>query len=382
MKKRILALTLCLALLPLGGCAAMLERDHVSSTDHVDYAVEEDSSILRAESYQGLVNSMLYFVDGHRGGGTIRLYHYAGDVDADLAAARNTVLQTPVGAYAVGSLEFECTRILTYYEVKLDIRYTHSAREVDAIPEVTGLAGVRQELDRLVRAQQPSAVFLASYFSGDRELVEQLLSLACMSAPELFRHHDISVTDIALYPETGTRRVIEVRLGWAQSAGTVAEEEKEYAQQLESAASALLETSPASGEQYTVEELAAIVRDASGGPDDHGTSLALYVLTGEPASDLGLLMAMEYLCRQCGIQVEPVSGSAGVWLIVSTPEGCRHLLPESLRPVPPPEDGEEPSEAGFKLYTDQELTEMGYEWPASLYPVCTDTGAEETGPVP
>ena len=46
-----------------------------------------------------------------------------------------------------------------------------------------------------------------------------------------------------------------------------------------------------------------------------------------------------------------------------------HLLPESLRPLPPPEDGEEPPEPDFKLYTDRELTARGYEWATSLYPV-------------
>ena len=153
MKKRMLALLLCLGLLPLGGCAALLERGHVSSTVHVDYAVEEeDESILRAETYPGLVQSILYFVDGHRGGGTIRLYHYAGDVEADLAAAREAVLDTPAGAYAVGSLEFESTRILTYYEVKLTIRYTRTAREMEAIPEVTeiGRASCRDRVCQYV----------------------------------------------------------------------------------------------------------------------------------------------------------------------------------------------------------------------------------------
>lgn len=376
MKKRILALVLCLTLLSLPGCAAMLERSHVSSTDHVDYAVEEDESVLRAESYQGLVNSMLYFVHGHRTGGTIRLYNYAGDVDADLAAAREAVLDDPVGAYAVGSLSYKSTRILAYYEVGLIVSYTHTAQEVDAIPEVTGLSGVRQELTRLVTEQRDSAIFQASYFSGDAELVEQLLTLACMGAPELFRHHDINVTGITLYPEAGTRRVVEVKLSWSQGAGTVAAEEREYARELETAAAAILEANPPAGESYTVEELAAIVRAVSGGPDYHGTPLALSALSGEPASDFGLLMAMEYLCRQCGIEVEPVNGSAGVWLIVSTPEGCRHLLPQGLYPAEGP--GEEPAPPEKLLYTDQELIELdeGYEWDASLYPACVEGGLE------
>lgn len=370
MKNRILALALCLCMaLPLGGCAAMLERSHVSSTTHVDYAVEEDESIVRAETYQGLVNAMLYFVNGHRTAGTIRLYNYTGDVETDLAAARQAVLQDPIGAFAVRALAYGSTRILTYYEVELSISYSRTAGEVEGIPEVTGLAGVRQELSRLVTEQRQSVTFLASYFSGDGELVERLLLLACFSAPELYRHHDINAVNISLYPETGTRRVVEVELAWSTGVGTVAEEEREYAQQLETAAAALLEANPPEGEGYTVEELAAIVRESSGGPDYHGTELALYALSGEPASDFGLLMAMEYLCRQCSIEVEPVNGFTGIWLIVDTPEGWRHLLPGSMYALEEPEPP-----IPFRLYTDRELAELGHEWEEALYPACTEGG--------
>lgn len=381
MKNRVLALLLCLGLLPLGGCAAMLERGHVSSADHVDYAVEEeDESILRAESYPGLVNSILYMVDGHRGGGTIRLYHYAGDVEADLAAAREAVLQTPVGAYAVGELELDSTRILTYYEVKLTIRYTRTAREVEDIPDVMGLTGVRQELTRLVAEGGRSATFLASYFTGDGALVEQLFRLACRGAPELFRHHQLSASgdgagiSVTLYPETGARRIIEVKLSLPLGAD---EEERIYADQLEAVSSALLGGHSPAGEGYTVEELAALVRAAAGTWEEEGSDRALDALSGAGASDFGLLMGMEYLCRQCGIEVEPVEGAQGLWLIVGTPRGSRHLLPEFLRPVPPPEDGEERPEPELRLYTDRELTELGYEWATSLYPVCLDNGSAE-----
>lgn len=378
MKKRVLALCLCMAL-ALSGCSAMLERGHETVTTHVDYAVTEDESILRAESYQGLVNAILYFVNGHRTGGTIRLYNYTGDVEADLANARDEVMyEDPLGAFSVRSLDYETTRVLTYYEVELRVAYSRTAQEVNGLREVTGLAGVRQELSRLVRGQEGSTAFLASYFSGDKELVGQLLELACLSAPELFRHHDINVMTISLYPEAGTRRVVDVKLGWGQSAAVVTQEEKDYVQQLENAAAVLLEANPPAGEGYTVEELAAIVRAAGSGPDGDGSPLALAALSGEPASDFGLLMAMEYLCQQCGVEVEPVSGSAGMWLIVATPEGYRHLLPQGLHPA---EEGDEPEEEPAPrselLYTDQELIELGYEWPAALHPACEDYTAAQ-----
>ena len=373
-KKRLLALIVCTFLL-LPGCAAMLERGHETVTTHVDYAVTEDESVLRAESYQGLVNAMLYFVSGHRTGGAIRLYNYTGDVEADLANARNEVMYgDPLGAYSVRALSYDVTRILTYYEVDLRITYSRTAQEVNALREVLGLSGVRQELRQLATGQEGRAAFLASYFSGDKELVEELLELACLSCPELFRHHGPTGATVTLYPRAGTRRVVEVELDLPAGA---AEEEREYAQQLETAAAALLEATPPAGEGYTVEELAAILRAAAGGWDPDGSRLALDALSGGETSDFGLLMAMEHLCRQCEIEVQPVNGSSGLWLIVSTPEGYRHLLPQGLRPAGEDPDGEGGGPERL-LYTDGELTDLGYEWPVSLHPACEDhTGSGE-----
>lgn len=379
MKPIILLPALLLAVsLALSGCTAMLERSHVSSTAHVDYAVEAgDDSILRAETYQGLVNSLRYFIDGHRSGGVIRLYNYTGDVETDLAAARDEVLQDPVGAFAVGSLSCDSTRILTYYEVKLTIRYTRTAREVEAIPEVVGLSGVQQELSRLVNERQRSAVFMASYFSGDGGLVEKLFVESVYNAPALFCYPAGPETDlkyqISLYPETGTRRIVEVKVSWRDSDPEAAERVEE----LERTVSALLEANPPAGEGYTVEELAALVRDVHGGEDAQGANLPQAVLSGEAASDGGLLLAMEYLCHQCGIEAVTAwgEGPRRSWLIVSTPDGYRHLTADFLYARPEDPDGEEP-EVPAALYTDREMTELGYEWPASLYPVCAEPEPE------
>ena len=302
-------------------------------------------------------------------GGTIRLYNYTGDVEADLANARDEVMyEDPLGAFSIHGFTYDLTPILTYYEVELRITYSRTAQEVDSLREVTGLAGVRQELKRLVAGQEGSAAFLASYFSGDKELVKQLLYLACMNAPELAAHHDWNYwpMSISLYPEAGTRRIIEVKL--PPFVADEMEDERQYAQELETAAAAALEAAPPAGEAYTLEELAAIVRGAHGGIDPYGSNDALAALSGEPVEARGVLLAMEYLCQQCGIEVEYVAGD---WLIVGTPEGYRHLLPQSLYRT---EDGAEPGETApsLPLYTDQELTEMGYEWPEALHPACED----------
>ena len=127
MKKVGVTAMLLAAALILCGCTSMLERNYSSSADHVDYSVPEDSSILRAESYQALLNSILYYVSEHSGGGTIRLYNYTGNVETDLAAACSEVMETdPLGAYAVSDIDYTSTRILTYYEIDVHISYLHT----------------------------------------------------------------------------------------------------------------------------------------------------------------------------------------------------------------------------------------------------------------
>ena len=71
---------LLVAMLLLSGCTSMLERDYVSSAKHVEYHVDDDPSVLQAESYQGLVSALLYFVSEHAQTGVVHLSNYVGDV--------------------------------------------------------------------------------------------------------------------------------------------------------------------------------------------------------------------------------------------------------------------------------------------------------------
>lgn len=363
MKKSILA-GLLAGLLVLSGCSSMLERSYRSSSAHVDYSVSEDSTGLQAETYQGLVNSILYFINEHATSDTIRLYNYTGDVEADLANALDEVLhEDPLGAYAVRSLDYDTTRILTYYEVSLRIVYAHGAEDIAAIQAVSGVSGLRQELSRAVSEARARTVLRVSYFSEDAQYIEQLFRLALFSNPAVNILSVVPVT-VSVYPETGSQRIVELNVSWPGST-----ELSDHARRLEEERSALLRTAPPAGETYTVGELAALLRSRVSACDESGASGALAALAGETVSETGLLMAMEYLCQQAGIEASAVIGMEGdpLWLIVSTPEGYRHLLPRWLRP-----DARLPDGGSLPLYTDEELLGMGYVWPRSLHPACVD----------
>lgn len=356
MKVRLLALGLATAL-TLSGCTAMLERSYVSSTTHLDYSVTEDASILRVESYQGLVNALLYFVSQHSTTGTLRLYNYTGDVEADLESACNEVMtEDPLGVFSVRSMKYDSTRILTYYEVELRIVYSRSAQVVSSIQSVSGQAGLRGQLTRAITTRQAQSVSRVSYFTGDAAAVESLFWLAFYSAPQTALNPPrISAS---LYPETGAQRIVDVEMTWPELQTDLTD----YAQALEAQARALLEDAET---PYTLENLTALIQHTVS-PSTTGSLTALDALSGKPSSDQGLLLGLETLLQEAGMECTMVVGNQNtthtMWLIVSTDHGYRHLLAQSLHPDQP-----------LRLYTDQEMTDAGYTWATSLYPACRET---------
>ncbi len=357
MKTRLLAL--CLACgVSLSGCSAMLDRSYVSSATHLDYSVAEDSSILRVETYQGLVNALLYFVNEHTSSGTIRLYNYTGDVESDLESACNEVMtEDPLGAFSVRTMKYDSTRILSYYEVEVNIVYSRSAQAVNSIQSVAGLSGLRGELTRAISAQQTQSLSRVSYFSGDTATVEALFWMAFYSSPHLALNPPPQVT-ASLYPDSGPQRIVEVNLTWPDTqTDTTA-----YAKELETVVEQLLSDAPQTAR--TAQALTALVQQQVT-PSSTGSLTALDALSGQAASDRGLLLGLEAVLQGADVEANMVlgslRGSSTMWLIVSTEDGYRHLLAQSLYPDQP-----------LGLYTDQQMTELGYTWTTSLYPACLE----------
>lgn len=357
MKRGLPAMAVAAAMV-LSGCSAMLERSYVSSTPHLDYSVAEDSSILRVETYQGLVNALLYFVKQHTAAGTLRLYNYTGDVEADLESACSEVTgEDPLGVFSVRSMDYDSTRVLTYYEVDVRITYSRSAQVVSSIQTVSGLSGLRSELTRAITLRQSQSISRVSYYSGDEEMVQALFWQAYYSTPRLvLSPPQISVS---LYPSTGSQRIIEVLLAWADDQTNL----EGYANAVDAAVEQLLDSSDS--EPYSMEQLVERLQQQVT-PSSTGSLTALDALSGKPASDQGLLLALEAALQGADLEASMVvgtlRGSTTTWLIVSTPQGYRHLLAQSLHPDQP-----------LQLYTDSQLLQLGYSWPTALYPACLES---------
>ena len=89
MRKTVLAAVLAALTLLLSGCGSLLERDYSVVRPHSStYYESEDRSVLRAESYQDLVNDLLLLLTGGAKEGTVWLYAGSEPMDASAAAER------------------------------------------------------------------------------------------------------------------------------------------------------------------------------------------------------------------------------------------------------------------------------------------------------
>lgn len=357
MKKRLFALALiCGLLLTLPGCAAMLNREYSFSTPHTDYPVSDKSAVLQVENYQGLVNAILYFVTEHKDTGIVHLT-YAQDearVDSELeAACREVCGEDPLGAYAVEDIQYVSQRMSAYFEVTASITYAHSEEEVSAITPVAGSSAIRQTVSAAMTAFADRCVFRVSYFTGDVLSLRQLVRQTWLDTPLALAGPQ---TDITLYPNSGTSRIVEIALIWPQDAAALAEQ----SMRLEQRALELLEQANLSPESLTPEVLLNILKRAAV-YDPEGESTAYAVLVDGAGNALGFAQALRLLCQLTDLEATVVEGrldgESQFWLIVNTPDGYRHLAPTLSQPV---------------YATDDEFTEAGYVWEISRYPACVE----------
>ncbi len=350
----------------LSGCGSLLERDYLRiSTYQAVSAAEDNSSALRAESYQELVNAILYLIEQGVENGVIDLYNYTGDVGDDLAkACQEATQEDPYGAYVVEYIKQEYALLVTYYEVKLTITYRRTPEEIAQIVSVTGRSAIRQQFAKALTGFSDHMVLYLNYFDGDASDLQELALEAYYSAPAYAQ--GLPEMTFSFYPDNGTQRIVDITLTY----GVNADSPLQYSQQVQNLAQSVVEQAEEENgqEPITPEILFVLLRDRmqqeEGSETQEEQSTAWAALTGQLANSEGTALAYQLLCDQAGLDCTIVRGSLWgenhFWNIVTEYGVSRHLdLSEDL----------------FSL-TDDELTNvMPYDWDRSDYPACMEEEA-------
>jgi len=353
MKRRLLCAVLSLSLL-LTGCASLLERDYVSITPHnANLTAEGDPSVLRAESYQELVNALIFFINLGTESGSIRLYLDAEDVEADVEAACLEVIQEdPLGAYAVEHIKYTIDSVVTYYEADIQITYRRTREQVASIVSATGTAAIRSELETALAAFAPERVLRISYFDRDEEYIRTLCREAYLATPATAL--DMPEVTVSIYPDQGRQRIVEIGLAYQLDGAELEHRRDALARTLQELTQPLSEKS----EEAKLSELLGLLADTVN-YDSAAGSTAYHALVEGSSNSQGLALALAALCGSAELNSQVVSGEWNglphFWAVVQTQEGWRHL---------------DPTENGVFFATDNQAAEAGYSWHGQNIPSC------------
>lgn len=352
---RALAL-LTAASLALTGCSSLLEQEYTHITPHnAAPTAEGDPSILRADSYQELVNALIYFIGTGTEKGTVRLYMDGEDLDATLDAACLEVDQEdPLGAYAVEYITFSLSSVVTYSEATVNITYRRTKEQVASIVQATGTTAIRSELTSAMSAFKPECVLRISYFNEDEDFIQSLARQAYYNAPASAM--GMPQLQVFLYPDSGQQRIVEILLSYPYEKSELERRKATLTQWLDELAGSL---TGISNDSRCLDAARAI--RTSGTYDPEGGSSVCALLEEGRANCEGFALAMAALYQQLGIPYRVVEGTLNgepyFWNMVQTNSGWRHLdLTAS--------DG-----STFSLSTDQQMTQLGYVWDTNLVPV-------------
>ena len=171
---------LAAALLLLTGCS-FLNRSYSNVSPHsAAYYESEDRSVLRAESYQDLVNDLLVIVQANGESGTIWLYTGPESLDAESAVSRacqEVQRETPMGAYAVDYMTYTVNEDAgTYSEIVLEIRYRRTPAQIAAIVHTTSVAALYDLLSAAADAGADALVMQVDYYHGQEQEVRDIVA--------------------------------------------------------------------------------------------------------------------------------------------------------------------------------------------------------------
>ena len=138
-KWRTITLFILIALILCAGCGDILEGDKRSESLHITASGErpQEDEQIEVSDYEELEAVLLGLVTEHEAEALIVVYKYDGDLQEDVDRAINEIMNNdPVAVYAVASIDETVTKIVSYFEIVVNIEYKRTKEQMDSIVTV------------------------------------------------------------------------------------------------------------------------------------------------------------------------------------------------------------------------------------------------------
>ena len=353
MKPRILYLTVFLCLL-LTGCS-WFDGSYVHVTPHREQGSSSQGEAVSASNYSQLLSVLEGMVSSGTESGVINVANYDRDmVEVNMTAAVQYVRNRyPVGAYAVGQMEFEVGTNSGKPAIAVNVTYRHSRIEIQRIQKVETMEEAEIIIGEALKAYDAAVVLQVQEF---QEMdFSQLVKDFAEEQPESIM--ETPQVTAGIYG-SGTARVVELAFTYQNSRDQLRQMQSQVQPVFDSAA---LYVSGDGSDNQKYSQLYAFLMERFDYKQETSITPAYSLLRHGVGDSRAFAVVYASMCRRAGLECRIVTGTRNgepwTWNMVRDGELYFHvdLLRSSLS-------------GGFREYTDGEMG--GYVWDYSNYPAC------------
>ena len=355
-KLRLTALVLALCML-LSACSRFVPSSYTRISAHSQTQSEKiDTNVVNVGDYAGLRRAIRDFVRGGVEHGVIHVYQYTGTLEEDLAAAAYSVArEDPVGAYAVDYMTHECTLIVSYYEIHVDITFRKTQTPLSDIPYVNAESDFTRRMQEAMDRYDPVLTIYAGY-SLDPDYAALAQDYYEQNLGRLMAMPEITVES---YPQSGSPRIVELTFHYPQTARTLESMAQQVADTL-SAASVYVRFRESPWEKMQL--LYSYLTERFSYTEQQTQTPVYSLLCEGCATSWSMAQCWALLCREVGLECQVVSGLRGSdaywWNEIQLDGQWYHL--DLMQDVL--------NQTGLQLRYDEDMT--GFYWDPAVYPAC------------
>ena len=304
MKKYLLCLGL--AALLLAGCGNLFEAEYHASAPFGYHVGGDGGDAVEISNYNMLKSALIDLISRHEEEAVFRFSSYNGSVADDLAACCLEIRSSnPLGAYAVESMSYDTSRIVSYYLADIRIQYQKTAEEIQNVRWASSQAELEAMVEETVRDYGENLVFRVYSPQVDEAYVAALPETVYLADPvAVSAEPEVEITS---YPGEGANRIYDLRFHYGgYSARQLRSRSERLEQEVEALTSDIDRAAAPRTALDAAETLFALQR-----AEIPGNGSAYDALVFHAADSTGVALAYKALCAALDLDCLVVRGQVG-----------------------------------------------------------------------
>lgn len=296
----------------------------------------EGSTYLVARNYKQLLDRAQSILLAGEESGNIRYYDSSEDIQADLARACSELTSnTPIGAFAVESIQMTPTQLLSYYNIRVSVSYRRTAEEIASLQPLNSSSELSEILQTALTNLSPALFLSMEYYSPELLNLSKNLTTACRENPDCC--YGLAGYQVTTYPDTGLDRIVEIRFTYDATQEESQRRRNAVSAQIEKILAQTDATNPSVALRHFRDQIVGSTKWVSRASSEDDTPYGVFF--NQKGTAFGLSATFYQLCRAanlpCYLIVGTYRGEPHSWNMIYVDNHWYHidLAQECLSPA-------------------------------------------------